>query len=114
MKLKFRYWMGVLVVIYLLSANQSAWTQRRRIGGPLRTTIPEDIGITRERTPNRRMLKASYQQVQKDVGRLSELSMELKQEVNSSDENVLSLSGLKKAEEIEKLAKKIQSRMKNL
>ena len=30
------------------------------------------------------------------------------------DEDVLSLSGVKKAEEIEKLAKKIQSRMKNL
>jgi len=39
----------------------------------------------------------------------------LKEEVtNTDDEDVLSLSGVKKAEEIEKLAKKIQSRMKNL
>jgi hypothetical protein len=64
---------------------------------------------------SRRMLKASYEQMQKDAERLSELAEDLKAEVSSSDnEDTLSISTIKKAEEIEKLAKKIQSRMKNL
>ena len=60
------------------------------------------------------MLKASYEQVLKETERLLELASELKEEVTKMNEDVLSVSGMKKAEEIEKLAKKIRSRMKNL
>ena len=60
------------------------------------------------------MLKASYEQLQKDADHLVELANSLKEEVSKANEDVLPVSGIKKAEEIEKLAKKIQGRMKNL
>ncbi len=47
-----------------------------------------------------------------DTDRLLRLSVELKQSVDKSDENVLSLDVIKKAEEIEKLAKSVKDKMK--
>jgi hypothetical protein len=43
---------------------------------------------------------------------LLKLSVELKQSVDKSDENVLSLEVIKKAEEIEKLAHSVREKMK--
>jgi hypothetical protein len=60
------------------------------------------------------MLRASFEQLQKDIDQLLDLATSLKEEVAKADEDTLPLSGVKKAEDIEKLAKKIQGRMKNL
>ncbi len=47
-----------------------------------------------------------------DTDKLLKLSIELKAYVDKSDENVLSLDVIKKAEEIEKLAKSVRDKMK--
>ena len=47
-----------------------------------------------------------------DTDKLLKLSIELKDYVDKSDENVLSLNVIKKAEEIEKLAKSVRDKMK--
>jgi len=47
-----------------------------------------------------------------DTDKLLRLSVELKSYVDKSDENVLSLTVIKKAEEIEKLAKSVKDKMK--
>jgi len=47
-----------------------------------------------------------------DTDKLLKLSVELKQYVDKSNENVLSLDVVKKAEEIEKLAKSVRDKMK--
>ena len=47
-----------------------------------------------------------------DTDKLLKLSVELKEYVDKSDENVLSLNVIKKAEEIEKLAKSVRDKMK--
>ena len=47
-----------------------------------------------------------------DTERLLKLSVELKDSVDKSDENVLSLDVIKKAEEIEKLARSVKEKMK--
>ena len=47
-----------------------------------------------------------------DTDKLLKLSVELKSYVEKSDENVLSLTVVKKAEEIEKLAKSVKDKMK--
>ncbi len=47
-----------------------------------------------------------------DTDRLLKLSVELKQFVDKSDENVLSLDVIKRAEEIEKLAHSVREKMK--
>ena len=47
-----------------------------------------------------------------DTDKLLKLSVELKEFVDRSDENVLSLDVIKKAEEIEKLAHSVKDKMK--
>ncbi len=47
-----------------------------------------------------------------DTDKLLKLSVELKQYVDKSDENVLSLDVIKKAEEIERLAHSVKDKMK--
>lgn len=47
-----------------------------------------------------------------DADKLLKLSIELKAYADKSDENVLSLDVIKKAEEIEKLAKSVKDKMK--
>ncbi len=59
------------------------------------------------------MLAANEKEIKKNVEKLYELASELKNEVEKTDSvKVLSLSMLKKAEEIERLAKEIRSRAK--
>lgn len=50
--------------------------------------------------------------IKNDTDKLLKLSVELKQSVDKSDENVLSLDVIKKAEEIEKLARSVKEKMK--
>ena len=47
-----------------------------------------------------------------DTDKLLALATELKQEVNKSDKNTLSLDVIKKAEEIERLAHSVKEKMK--
>ena len=59
--------------------------------------------------------KAAKQRVaalKTDTDKLLKLSLELKEYVDKSNENVLSLEVIKKADEIEKLAKSVRDKMK--
>jgi hypothetical protein len=58
------------------------------------------------------ILKAEYRQNLKDAAQLVDLSQQLKQDLEKNDRFVLSLDDLKKTDDIEKLAKKIRSRMR--
>ena len=51
-------------------------------------------------------------QLRRDTEQLLKLATDLKQEVDKSNENVLSLEVIKKAEEIERLAHSIKDKMK--
>jgi hypothetical protein len=65
---------------------------------------------------DKEMLKKANQerqaQLRRDTEHLFQLSEELKQYVDKSSENTLSLEVIKKAEEIEKLAHSVKERMK--
>jgi len=50
--------------------------------------------------------------IKKDTEKLLELATELKHYVDKTDENTLSLDVIKKAEQIEKLAKSVKEKMK--
>jgi hypothetical protein len=76
------------------------------------TADPDDA---RARLTNEMAKKASKERVvalKNETDRLLKLSVELKQFVDKSDENVLSLDVIKKADEIEKLAKSVKDKMK--
>jgi hypothetical protein len=52
------------------------------------------------------------QEIKKDTDQLLELATELKQYVDKTNENIISLDVIKKAEQIEKLAKSVKDKMK--
>jgi hypothetical protein len=77
------------------------------------TTTDEDEA--RARIAGEMAKKAAKERVaalKHDTDKLLKLSVELKQSVDKSDENVLSLDVIKKAEEIEKLAHSVKEKMK--
>jgi hypothetical protein len=76
---------------------------------------PADEDESRARITREMEKKAAKERVaalKNDTDKLLKLSVELKTYVDKSDENVLSLEVIKKAEEIEKLAKSVKDKMK--
>lgn len=53
-----------------------------------------------------------HQDLKKDTDKLLQLATELKAAVDKSNENTLSMDVIKKAEEIEKLSKNVQKKMR--
>jgi hypothetical protein len=58
------------------------------------------------------MVKADHERNLEDASLLVRLSEELKTDLDRNTEHVLSVATMKKTEEIEKIAKRIRSRMK--
>jgi hypothetical protein len=54
------------------------------------------------------ILKANFEKMKRDAGELTDLAKALQEELNKSNENILSLDIVDKADKIEKLAKKIK------
>ena len=63
-----------------------------------------------------RQLKAANKErqadIRKDTDKLFQLATELKAAVDKTNENVLSLSVIRKADEVEKLAKRVKNKMR--
>jgi hypothetical protein len=76
---------------------------------------PAGMDESRDRMEAERLKKANLErqaQLKSDTDKLVKLTGELKDYVDKSNENVLSLDVMKKAEEIEKLAKSVKEKMK--
>ena len=58
------------------------------------------------------ILKSDREKSIEDAAQMMKLSEELKAELEKNDKSVLSVSALRKAEEIEKLAKRIRGRLR--
>jgi len=76
----------------------------------------DDNGLGIPQEMQKKMQKKANEQRQadlrKDTEKLVKLSVELKQYVDQTNENVLSLDVIKKAEEIEKLARSVRTKMR--
>ncbi len=57
----------------------------------------------------RDLLRYKFEKMKEDADELAELAKSLQEDLNESNENVLSVEVLQKSEKIEKLAKKIKS-----
>jgi hypothetical protein len=81
---------------------------QRRPPNPYSPVPPFDEGELSVK-PNPKALKARQKEIKKDAARLSQLAQQLQKELNETDTaDVLPLDLLRKAKEIEKLAKHIQ------
>ncbi len=58
------------------------------------------------------ILKADHAKDLKDVGTLIETAQQLKRELEKNDRHVLSVTSIRKTEEIEKLARRIRGRLR--
>lgn len=108
-------------VLFLLCAlvipaipQQSPAAPPPRRGGSITPPIT-DPDETRDRLAHDLEKKAAKERVaalKSDTDKLLKLSVELKQYVDKSDENVLSLDVIRRADEIEKLARSVKDKMK--
>ena len=80
---------------------------------PERTTSPEDEAKAKlERDMAKKANQERQVALKRDTEKLLKLSTELKEYVDKTNENMLSLTVIKKAEEIEKLAHSVKDKMK--
>ena len=71
-----------------------------------------DVRLPNGKVQRDEILKAEHEQNLKDAAQLADLAEQLKQELEKNDRYVISVSSLKKTDEIEKLVKKIRSRLR--
>jgi hypothetical protein len=75
---------------------------------------PSDVRLPNGKLQQEEILKADHEKSVQDAAQLIELAEGLKRDLEKDQTHVLSLSSIKKTEEIEKLAKRIRSRIKRL
>jgi hypothetical protein len=73
---------------------------------------PSEVRLPNGKLQQEEILKEDHEKSVKDAAQLIELAEELKKDLEKDSTHVLSLSSLKKTEEIEKIAKRIRSRLK--
>jgi hypothetical protein len=71
-----------------------------------------DHKLPNGKSQNEAILKADYEKSLKDAAELVSLSQALQKELQNNDSHVLSVESLKKAEEIEKIAKRVRGRLR--
>ena len=83
-------------------------------GGPRsRDADSQDTTLPNGKSQREEILKAEHEQNLKDAARLADLAQELREDLEKNDRYVLSIATLKKTDEIEKLVKKIRSRLRH-
>jgi hypothetical protein len=74
---------------------------------------PENQRQRMEREQIAHMIAARHLQLRRDTEKLVALTTELKEHVDKTGGNILSVDVIKKAQEIQKLAKSVQDKMRN-
>jgi hypothetical protein len=88
------------------------WGQRAPARGSVTPESPagQDSQIQRDLQLQRQ--KKRYEEMKRDSQKLLQIATELKQYVDRSGENILSVDVLRKAEEMEKLSRQIKNNMR--
>lgn len=117
MRSQHHYGILCLILFPLLAPSQAQQAQQPRPVPPPHTAdiSPASGEEARNRIIHEMEKKAAKERIaalKSDTDKLLKLSVELKSYVDKTDENVLSLEVVKKADEIEKLAKSVKDKMK--
>ena len=106
-------WFTLVLAIFLspcLAQNPSHPSVPGEGNSPI--TDGDEARARIEHDMEKRAAKERVAALKSDTDKLLKLSVELKAYVDKSDENVLSLDVIKKADEIEKLARSVKDKMK--
>lgn len=101
-----------IIAFLLLFAQSPAWPQRgaiRSSGIPTEETQPDPAMVHKMQE---QQMKKRFEEMKRDSQKLLELATELKQYVDKSGENVLSLEVIRKADEMERLARQVKKNMR--
>src|SRR5260370_28322180 len=102
------------ILIGLLAIIAFVWLSLAQIGGQIpeaassRTEQEHEMEERRAKEAN----KKRQEEIRTDTLKLYQLATELKDAVDKSNEHMLSLDVVKKADEVEKLAKKVKEKMR--
>ncbi|HZP01167.1 MAG TPA: hypothetical protein VFD30_12815 [Terriglobia bacterium] len=133
MKLRYRVLLVTLVLTGILelgllspSGAQTRFPQGRRHDQPLDPTLQDQLrklglpqpgenepGLNRNAAANRLMLRSRLEEMRRDSATLADLANSLKSDLDRTNENMLNLGTLEKADKIEKLARKIKKLTKS-
>lgn len=114
--------MALLVTLMVLTL--SAAHMAAQVVDPSQTSDASVSAGQQQRTPDnpfslqqkrdlvKKQNELREQEIKKDTDKLLELATELKQYVDKTNENIISLDVIRKAEQIEKLAKSVKDKMK--
>lgn len=98
------------------SAAPTAGTQYPPYSGDIgrrdRRDVPNEMDRKMEHDREKKFNEERQAQLKRDTDKLFQLATQLKQAVDKSNENTLSLEVIKKAGEIEKLAKNVREKMR--
>jgi hypothetical protein len=94
-----------------LSLTAAAWLAFGQAGGS--TQAPGDVQLPNGKSQRAEILKVEREQNIKEAAQIVELAKDLQQELEKNESYVLSMSSLKKTDEIEKLAKRIRGRLRH-
>jgi hypothetical protein len=101
------------LVLSFAAVSCLALAQRGETRSPSPTEDQTDVRLPNGKLQRDEILKAEREQNLKDAAQLADLAEQLKQEMEKNDRYVFSISTLKKTDEIEKLVKKIRSRLRH-
>jgi hypothetical protein len=110
MKLWFR---RCALAVSLATLSSLAVSQTGRGSAPPIASDQGDAHLPNGKLQRDEILKAEHEQNVKDAAQLVDLAQQLQQDIEKNDRYVLSLGTLKKTDDIEKLIKKIRSRMRH-
>jgi len=102
-------------LVALFPAKSSAQTGQppRPLPPPLhQPTEDDEQEQAREKEQTKRLNRERQAQIKRDTGDLLKMATELKLYVDKSNENILSVDVIRKADEIERLAHEIKEKMK--
>lgn len=115
MRSRIQFWLVLLLFMSLPCLAQTVQNGQIPVPGHDVNPPSADEDEARARITHEMEKRAAKERVaalKSDTDKLLKLSVELKAYVDKSNENVLSLDVIKKAEEIEKLAKSVKEKMK--
>jgi len=119
-----KYLVFAIVSLSLLAARTNAQsqpplqnlTETQRIAADresLHSANPDDLRQRLENAGVAHVIAERQAQLRRDTDKLVALTAELKQHVDKTSTNILSMDVIKKAAEIQKLAKSVEDKMKN-
>jgi hypothetical protein len=102
--------LNLLASAALLGYTQAQQPQRTM---PLPPNPDEDVKLPNGKSQKDAIAKENHEQAMKDVNELISLAEQLRDELQKSGQHVVSVSSVKKTEDIERLARKIRGRLKS-